>query len=105
MRRGRAEVDVGHQRHDDAARAQAALDLADRLRVGDRRRRDADDLAAGLDQPDRLSQRGLDVLGAGRRHRLHADGLRTTYGDGANLHLAGDATLVARTGYDSTREQ
>ena len=84
------EVDVGDERHVDAARAQAALDLADGLRVVDRRRGDAHDLAAGLDQADRLRHGRLDVLGARRGHRLDADRLVAADADVADLDLAAE---------------
>ena len=59
---GGAEVDVGHQRHVDAHRQQAALDLAEGAGIRGRGRGDAHDFAAHFDQAQGLGQRGLDVL-------------------------------------------
>src|SRR5947209_16889052 len=93
-RRRGAEVDVGDERHRDALRAEAPLDLADRLGVGRRRGGDAYDLAAGLDQADGLGQGPVHVLGTRGRHGLHADRLRAAYGNVANLDFAALAPLV-----------
>ena len=96
--RGRAEVNVGDERDRDAERPQAALDLANGLRIGHRWRGDAHDLAADLDQADGLREGGLDVLGARGRHRLHADGLIAAHDHVANRDFARATPLVGETG-------
>ena len=88
-------MDVRDERHRDALRAEAPLDLADRLGVGRRRGRDAYDLAAGLHQADGLGQSRLDVLGTRGCHGLHADRLRAAYGNVADLDFAALAPLVS----------
>src|SRR5207249_12280670 len=92
--RRRAEVDVRYQRYVDAPGAEATLDFADCFGIGSRRSGDPDDLAASVYQANCLRQRGVDVLGTGGGHRLHADGLRAADGDIANSDFPRHASLV-----------
>ncbi len=89
------EMDVADERNVDAL-----LDLAEHggvLRLG---HGDADHLAAGLFQAMDLGDRRLDVVGVGRGHRLHPDGVVAADDQLADLHLArlvpGKGVLVIR---------
>ena len=91
-------MDVGDQRTSMPCARRRRLISPMALASVDGRRGDAHDLAADLDQAHRLRQGGLDVLGAGRGHRLHADRAVAADGDSADLDFARLAALRTRSG-------
>ena len=92
----RREVDVGDQRHADAAPPQLAADLREVLGLLERGRGDARDLAAGLHHALDLRDGRVRVERVGRRHRLHAHGVRAADADVADADFEGAAGGAAR---------
>ena len=88
------EMDVGHDRHAAAARAQPGDDVLEVRRVLHRRRGDADDFTPDRREIERLLDARRGVHGVAGDHRLHADGIAPADADGADAHLAGGAALV-----------
>ena len=70
------EMDVRHDRHVAAARAQSAHDVLQVGRVLDRRRGDAHDLATDRRQFERLRDGRFRVHRVAGEHRLHREGRR-----------------------------
>ena len=82
------EMDVRHDRHMAAPRAQSPDDVLQIGRVLDRRRGDAHDLATDLGQLEGLRDRGLGVHRVAGDHRLDANRVAAADADLADHHFA-----------------